>query len=51
MKERKSFITEDTVINIDEEAFRINAENLICELFIEFVNEKYGYVVVERKIE
>ena len=50
MKERKSFITEDTKINIDEEIFKENAENLICELFIEFVNKKYGFAVVERKI-
>ncbi|MFO1444142.1 hypothetical protein KDN24_13195 [Bacillus sp. Bva_UNVM-123] len=50
MKDRKSIITEDTIIEFDEEAFRINAENLLCELFIEYVNEKYGFALVERKI-
>jgi len=50
MKERKSFITENTKINIDEEVFKENAENLICELFIEYVNEKFGRTVLVKKL-
>ncbi|MFD0827596.1 hypothetical protein ACT8ZR_18370 [Neobacillus sp. M.A.Huq-85] len=47
MKKRKSFITEDTIINIDEEIFIIKAEELICELFVDYVNGKYGRTVLE----
>lgn len=49
MKERKNFITEDTKIIIDEEAFKQRAERLICELFIEYVNNKYQSNVLEFK--
>jgi hypothetical protein len=50
-KERKSFITENTIINIDEEAFKINAQQLLCEMFVEYVNKKYGYPVLELRIK
>ncbi|WP_186446387.1 hypothetical protein [Neobacillus bataviensis] len=39
MKVRKSFITENTVINIDKEVLKIKAEELICEMFVEYVNK------------
>ncbi|MFB6467667.1 hypothetical protein ACE38V_12825 [Cytobacillus sp. Hz8] len=50
MKTRKKFITENTKINIDENAFKANAEELICDLFIEFVNNMYERPVLEKRI-
>jgi hypothetical protein len=50
-KEKKSFITEDTVIDINEEVFKIKAEELMYELFVDYVNKKYGYTVLELKIK
>ncbi|MFS0776102.1 hypothetical protein ABC255_08860 [Neobacillus sp. 3P2-tot-E-2] len=47
MKERKSFITEETIINIDEDVFKVVAQQLLCELFVEYVNNKYGKIVIE----
>lgn len=49
MRERKNYITEDTMITIDEEIFKILAQELVNELFVEYVNEKYGYAVLELK--
>lgn len=49
MKKRKKFITDDTKINIDEAVFKVKAEELICELFVEYVNSKYGAAVIELK--
>ena len=51
MKTRKRLITEDTVIEINEEVFKIKAEELLCELFVDYVNKKYGYTVLELKIK
>ncbi|WP_175384465.1 hypothetical protein [Bacillus sp. FJAT-27225] len=48
--ERKSFITEDTKINIDESAFKAKAEELICELFVDYVNNLHDRPVIEMKI-
>ncbi|MCM2531723.1 hypothetical protein NDK43_04020 [Neobacillus pocheonensis] len=50
MKERRKFITERTIINIDEEYFKELAEELICELFVDYVNDKYGRTVIEKKV-
>ncbi|WHY64665.1 hypothetical protein [Neobacillus sp. SuZ13] len=49
MKGRKNLVTEDTVINVDESVLKIKAEELLCELFVDYVNEKYGYNVLEIK--
>jgi hypothetical protein len=49
IKKRKKYITEATVINIDEEVFNVKAKELICELFVEYVNKHYGNPVVELK--
>jgi hypothetical protein len=46
-KKRKKFITSETVINIDEEVFKLNAQQLWCEMLVEYANEKYGYTVLE----
>lgn len=45
----KKFITEETKINIDEYVFQRNAEKLICELFVEYVNSLYKSSVIELK--
>lgn len=49
MKERNKFITEDTKINIDESAFEARAKELVCELFVEYVNNSYQSTVLELK--
>lgn len=49
MKERGSYITENTKINIDESVFKARAEELICEEFVEYVNELYQATVIEIK--
>lgn len=49
MKERKKLVTEDTVIKIDEDVFKLKAEELICELFVDYVNNQYDSVVLELK--
>jgi hypothetical protein len=49
MRERKKFITEETVINIDEDVFKLKAEELICELFVDYVNNLYDSAVLELK--
>ncbi|MBT2736187.1 hypothetical protein [Bacillus sp. ISL-7] len=51
MKRSKKFITEDTIINIDEDVFKIKAQKLYWELFVDYVNNKYGYTVLELKIK
>jgi|GEM_PF-6808321 len=48
-KQRKKYITENTKINIDEDVFKIKAEELICELFVAYVNDLYGFNMVELK--
>jgi hypothetical protein len=47
---KKSFITEDTVINIDEDVFKLKAEELLCELFVDYVNNLHGKTVIELRI-
>ncbi|MEY2196880.1 hypothetical protein AB7942_29845 [Neobacillus sp. BF23-41] len=47
MKKRKRYITEETMINIDEDVFKIKSEELICALFIDYVNDKHGKIVIE----
>jgi hypothetical protein len=47
MKARRNFITEETIINIDEDVFKIKAQELYWELFVDYVNNKYGYTVIE----
>jgi hypothetical protein len=49
VKERKKLVTEDTVINIDEAAFKAKAEELICELFVDYVNDLHQSSVIELK--
>ena len=49
MADKKKFITENTKINIDESAFEDNAKELICELFIEYVNDLHQTSVLELK--
>jgi hypothetical protein len=49
MRKRRRYITEETKINIDEEVFNIKAKELICELFVEYVNKLYGHTVVVLK--
>lgn len=51
MKKDHKFITEDTEIVIDEEWFAIIAEELMSELFLEYVNNLYGTSVIELKPE
>ncbi|WP_286231334.1 hypothetical protein [Neobacillus mesonae] len=46
---RKKLVTEDTIINIDKDVFKVRAEKLICELFVDYVNGKYGELVIELK--
>lgn len=43
----KKFITKNTKININEEVFKIKAKEVICELFVDYVNNVYGTSVVE----
>lgn len=47
--DRKPFITENTKVNIDEEAFKAKAKELICEMFVDYVNTKYKASVIEIK--
>ena len=47
--EKKKYITENTEIILDEEAFKTKAEELICELFVDYVNTLYKSSVVEIK--
>ncbi|KYC92226.1 hypothetical protein B4102_3767 [Heyndrickxia sporothermodurans] len=49
MEERRKFITEDTKININEEVFKERAEELICEMFVDYVNNLHQSTVVELK--
>jgi len=49
MADKKKIITENTKININESAFEENAKELICELFIEYVNSLYQNSVIEQK--
>jgi hypothetical protein len=49
MKERKKLITEETEININMDAIKPIAEELICELFVDYVNNIYQDTVVELK--
>lgn len=49
MEERKKFITENTKIIMNEEAFKKQAEELICELFVNYVNKLYQATVLELK--
>jgi hypothetical protein len=49
MKERKKLVTADTVINVDEDVFKIKAEELICELFVDYVNNLHQSTVLELK--
>lgn len=48
--ERRKLVTEDTVINIDETVFKLKAEELMCEMFIGFVNDKFNSPVLEIKL-
>ncbi|MBS4188689.1 hypothetical protein KHA94_00445 [Bacillus sp. FJAT-49705] len=49
MAERRKLITEDTKINIDESVFKAKAEELICELFVDYVNKLHQSSVLELK--
>lgn len=49
MKERKKLVTEDTVINIDEDVFKVVAQQLFWEMLVEYANNKYGSPVLELK--
>jgi hypothetical protein len=49
MKERKKLVTEETKINVDEEVFNIKAKELICELFVDYVNSSHQSTVIELK--
>lgn len=49
MADELNFITENTKININEPAFEDNAKELICELFIEYVNGLYQNSVIEQR--
>jgi hypothetical protein len=49
MKERKKFITEETIVNCDESAIKEIADELISELFVDYVNDKYQSTVLELK--
>ncbi|WP_342432598.1 hypothetical protein [Neobacillus sp. FSL H8-0543] len=50
MKKRKKLVTEKTIINIDEVVFKIKAQELQAELFVEYVNKKCQYPVLELKL-
>jgi hypothetical protein len=50
MKERKKLVTSDTVINVDEDSLKIKAEELICELFVDYVNNLHQSTVVEMNV-
>lgn len=47
MKKRKKLITENTIINVDESILKSKAEELICELFVDYVNNKKEKTVLE----
>jgi hypothetical protein len=47
MKERRSFITEETIISGDEDVLKVKIQKLALELFVDYVNNKYGYTVLE----
>jgi hypothetical protein len=49
MKERKKFITEETKVNCDESVLKEKAEELISELFVDYVNTKHQSTVLELK--
>jgi hypothetical protein len=49
MKTRKSLITKETIIEGDEDILKIKLQKLSCEMFVAYVNEKYGYTVLELK--
>jgi hypothetical protein len=49
MKERKKLVTVDTVINVDEDVFKIKAQELICELFVDYVNNLHQSAILELK--
>jgi hypothetical protein len=48
-KNRRKLVTEETVINIDEEVFQLKAEELYTEMFVDYVNKILGRVVLELK--
>lgn len=50
MKERRKLVTEDTIINVDENILKEKAEELICELFVDYVNNLYDNPVLELKL-
>ncbi len=43
------FITEDTIVNIDESIFEQEAKKLIVELFVDYVNSLHKTSVIELK--
>lgn len=47
--ERKKLITEETEININMDAIKPVAEELICELFVDYVNNLHQSPVLEMK--
>lgn len=49
MEERKKFITENTKINLDEEVFKVKAQELFWESLVEFANKKFKSAVLELK--
>lgn len=50
-KENHEFITENTIINVNEGAFELRAKEFICESFVKHVNELYGTSVIELKLK
>lgn len=49
MKERKSFITENTKIILDEDVFKIKAQRLFWKQMVEYANNKYKAPVLKLK--
>lgn len=50
MKERRKLVTEETIINVDEDVLKIRAEKLLTELFVDFVNSHFPSPVIEIKL-
>lgn len=48
MGRRKTIDDSECVINFVEREYTM--EDAVLDLFIEFVNEKYGYTIIQKKI-
>ncbi|MED4163553.1 hypothetical protein [Halalkalibacterium halodurans] len=49
MEGRRCLINDATKVNIDEEVFKRKAEELMCEMFVDYVNDQRPSPVLELK--